>query len=693
MIKSTYAFVTLATLVLLIPIAGIAQSERDTIPLKSWAAPLYWQPNQDGQPEALNDENVNATLPAGALVFVAITPCRVVDTRPGSGFTGAFGPPSLAGGTTRTVPIQSSSTCSIPATAQAYSFNVTVVPFGFLDYITVWPTGQPRPNASTLNGYVQTVIANAAIVPAGTSGSVDVFASQDTHLIIDINGYYAPQSGITLTQGSAGVPSLSFAGDPGTGIFSSAPGSLNIATGGVSRLSVASNGDVSSTGNEVVGGNLTVNGTINGSGTNLVNLSAANITVGKISGSQIATPLGLSGSATLGNGILTAYNFADDGVGVLGRAFGSANSGRIIGVWGVSDNAGGNGVAGSSLNGIGVRGNSSNGIAVAGDAGAGTGVFGAAYNATGTTYGVQGESFSTGGVGVYGYSPNIGLWGKSGSSTGFAGYFEGKTYFQNEVGIGTASPGAKLEVDGPSSTVNIESTEIVQLARPAVSGVKNTNSAGLFVGAFETGILGRTRLDLNVSGLPTAGNVYGTIPDVTVMSLLGNGNVGIGTTTPGHTLEVNGSVAGVGAYVILSDGRYKRDILPLSGALDKVLHMRGVSYEWRQAEYPQMNFSAGRQIGFVAQELEPVLPEAVSKDAAGVHSVAYTTVVPVLVEAIKEQQQQLADAKAVQDRQSDQLKQQQELIEEQHAEIGELKQLVCQEHRQTAFCQTVSRAQ
>jgi hypothetical protein len=180
-------------------------------------------------------------------VFVAITPCRVVDTRSGQGFSGAFGPPSLTGGASRTFPIQAGS-CSIPAIARAYSFNVTVVPPGFLDFITVWPTGQPKPNASTLNGYVNTVIANAAIVPAGTSGSVDVYASQNTNLIIDINGYYAPQTGITLEQGSAAAPSLSFNGNSGTGIFSSGAGTLNIATGGTNRFSIGSNGEVNSTG-------------------------------------------------------------------------------------------------------------------------------------------------------------------------------------------------------------------------------------------------------------------------------------------------------------------------------------------------------------------------------------------------------------------------------------------------------------
>src|SRR5262245_35483808 len=150
--------------------------QRDVAPLREWPSPLYWQPNQSGiqMSASTKPDTSAAAIPANSLVFVAMTPCRVVDTRTGSGFTGFFGPPSLGGGLIRTFPIQSSTTCSIPSIAQAYSFNVTVVPFGFLDFITVWPSGQARPNASTLNGYVNTVIANADIVPAGISGSVDV---------------------------------------------------------------------------------------------------------------------------------------------------------------------------------------------------------------------------------------------------------------------------------------------------------------------------------------------------------------------------------------------------------------------------------------------------------------------------------------------------------------------------------------
>ena len=120
-----------------------------------------------------------------------MTPCRVVDTRPGPNFPPPFGPPSLSAGSSRTFPLLSSTKCTIPAVAQAYSFNVTVAPPGSLGFLTIWPTGQTRPNASTLNDPLGTIIANAAIVPAGTSGSVDVYASDSTNLVIDINGYYA----------------------------------------------------------------------------------------------------------------------------------------------------------------------------------------------------------------------------------------------------------------------------------------------------------------------------------------------------------------------------------------------------------------------------------------------------------------------------------------------------------------------
>jgi hypothetical protein len=129
----------------------------------------------------------------GGLYFFSLAPCRVVDTRSvgGSGLSGAFGPPSLGGGATRDFPMLSSS-CGIPLVAEAYSLNITVVPPGPLGFITAWPAGQPLPLAATVNAPTGQVTGSAAIVPAGTNGGIDVFASGPTNLVIDINGYFAP---------------------------------------------------------------------------------------------------------------------------------------------------------------------------------------------------------------------------------------------------------------------------------------------------------------------------------------------------------------------------------------------------------------------------------------------------------------------------------------------------------------------
>ncbi len=124
------------------------------------------------------------------LRFVPLTPCRVIDTRIAPG---TFGGPALAAGGTRNVPIQQSA-CAVPNTASAYSLNITVVPKAGLTYLTVWPAGQTQPFVSTLNSFDGRIIANAAIVPAGTSGAINVFASDATDLIIDIDGYFAPVS-------------------------------------------------------------------------------------------------------------------------------------------------------------------------------------------------------------------------------------------------------------------------------------------------------------------------------------------------------------------------------------------------------------------------------------------------------------------------------------------------------------------
>jgi hypothetical protein len=131
-------------------------------------------------------------VPTGSgsgLAFYPLPPCRIADTRMAN--LGQLGAPSLSAGQSRTFPVLSS-VCNVPFSAQAYSLNFTVVPPGPLGYIAAWPTGQVQPLASLLNALTGTATANAGIIPAGTSGSINVYTSNTTDLAIDINGYFAP---------------------------------------------------------------------------------------------------------------------------------------------------------------------------------------------------------------------------------------------------------------------------------------------------------------------------------------------------------------------------------------------------------------------------------------------------------------------------------------------------------------------
>ncbi len=67
---------------------------------------------------------------------------------------------------------------------------MTAVPAGPLAYLTTWPTGAPQPFVSTLNDAKGLPVANAALVPA--DGAISVFVTNDSHIVIDTNGYFAP---------------------------------------------------------------------------------------------------------------------------------------------------------------------------------------------------------------------------------------------------------------------------------------------------------------------------------------------------------------------------------------------------------------------------------------------------------------------------------------------------------------------
>lgn len=190
-------------------------------PISNWSAPQFWSAStrdrQHDKEFSLGERILKPSLGSPAavgssapLAFVAITPCRVVDTRIGGGQVGAFGPPALAAGQARVIPIPVHP-CGIPSSA-AYSLNFTVVPPGGIGYFAAWADDKAWPGTSVLN--VTTageVKSNAAIIAAGGAGGIQVLSTNTTELIVDVNGYYSlapagPQGpqGQTGPQGSIG---------------------------------------------------------------------------------------------------------------------------------------------------------------------------------------------------------------------------------------------------------------------------------------------------------------------------------------------------------------------------------------------------------------------------------------------------------------------------------------------------------
>ena len=107
--------------------------------------------------------------------------------------------------------------------------------------------------------------------------------------------------------------------------------------------------------------------------------------------------------------------------------------------------------------------------------------------------------------------------------------------------------------------------------------------------------------------------------------------VGINNTVEDLTynLEVSGSIRASNAILSNSDERLKENISTIENPLSKVSNIDGVYFNWKEG--------GDRQVGVIAQQVEKVLPEVVSKDKNSYLSVDYSKIVPLLIEAINEQ--------------------------------------------------------
>ena len=212
------------------------------------------------------------------------------------------------------------------------------------------------------------------------------------------------------------------------------------------------------------------------------------------------------------------------------------------------------------------------------------------------------------------------------------------------VGIGTTSPQEKLEVDG---NLRIASTSING------SPYQDFYSKEGAVGAWNNA----ARITASAETINGWGLTFSTKTQDSALSekmrVTNGGNVGIGTTSPSYKLHVNGQVAGVGAYVNASDVRLKKNVNPIKNGLEKVMKLRPVTFNWRQNEFREVNFDDRNHVGFIAQEVEEVVPQVVStaNDEMNIKSIAYGDLVPILTKAVQEQQKQIEN----QQRQIDEL--------------------------------------
>ena len=131
-----------------------------------------------------------------------------------------------------------------------------------------------------------------------------------------------------------------------------------------------------------------------------------------------------------------------------------------------------------------------------------------------------------------------------------------------------------------------------------------------------------------------------------------NGNVGIGTTNPSSKLFVDGEIRSTGNVVAYysSDIKLKTNIKNIENPINKLLQINGVRFDWTD-EYIQNKggidgyFIRKHDVGVIAQEIEKVLPEAVATRNNGEKAVKYEMIVPLLIEAIKEQQSEINNLK------------------------------------------------
>jgi hypothetical protein len=216
------------------------------------------------------------------------------------------------------------------------------------------------------------------------------------------------------------------------------------------------------------------------------------------------------------------------------------------------------------------------------------------------------------------------------------------------VGIGTVSPAGKLDVAPDTDAFSrIGRARIGFNTHSDFASFQHIDSAtggGYALLQHSTGITylnaaSGKNINFRINNVDKM--ILDSLGDVKIEESLG---VGVAASSTTGRLDCSNDVV---AYST-SDKRLKENIKPLDSALNKVLKINGVEFDWKELtkeEKKTIHGNEGHDIGVIAQEIEEVLPEVVTTRDSGYKAVKYEKIVPLLIEAIKEQQQQIEELK------------------------------------------------
>jgi hypothetical protein len=196
-----------------------------------------------------------------------------------------------------------------------------------------------------------------------------------------------------------------------------------------------------------------------------------------------------------------------------------------------------------------------------------------------------------------------------------------RAFFGTNVGIGTSSPSDKLQVTTSSGNgIKITTDDVTTLKMTTSSGgVKNWGFATTNTAASDFGIYQSTS---NGGDPISAGTAK--------LYFAAGGTIAIGYSgDAGYKLYVSGTIYATGNITANSDLTLKKNLTIIDNPVDKLMQLNGYSYQWKSDD--------SHQYGVIAQEVEKILPYAVSTGNDGIKGVSYNQIIPVLIEAVKEQ--------------------------------------------------------